>query len=347
MVGVPGIFAELSQRRATRLLSAALALVALACASAERPLVTLQDGRPLMGTVLQLTLVMEDAAGARAAADACFSLGAELEAALTTYDAASATSRMNASAGSGPFAAPPALARILADSQRLSRATGGVFDPTVGPLIALWSRAGESGRLPAAAAIAEARTHVGIERIGIDAAGRVTLAAGMAVNFGGIGKGWALDRMHELLAERGVTNALLDFGGSSWLALGAPTDAPAWRVLLRDGRGGYAGTVTLHDTSVSFSESFGESSEIEGRRYGHVIDPRTGWPSQAPLAGVALAADGATAEALTKALIVLGAPEGLAVVARMPGAEALVIDAAGGRHESPGFRRATAFDPLR
>ena len=86
-----------------------------------------------MGTVLQLTLVAEDGARARAAADACFALGAELEAVLTTYDPASATSRMNASAGSGPFAAPPALARILADSRRLSRATGGVFDPTVGP----------------------------------------------------------------------------------------------------------------------------------------------------------------------------------------------------------------------
>jgi len=299
-----------------------------------------------MGTVLQLTLVSDDAARARSAADACFALGAELEAVLTTYDAASATSRMNASAGSGPFAAPPALARILADSQRLSRATGGVFDPTVGPLIALWIRAGESGRLPATAAIAEARSRIGIERIAIDAAGHVTLAKGMAVNFGGVGKGWALDRMRELLTERGVANALLDFGGSSWLALGAPADAPAWRVLLRDGRGGYAGAITLRDTSVSFSESFGEWSEIEGRRYGHVIDPRSGWPIAEPLAGVALAADGASAEALTKALIVLGAPAGLAVVARMPGAEALVIDAAGELHESPGFRRATAFEPL-
>ncbi len=183
---------------------------------------------------------------------------------------------MNASAGSAPFAAPPALARILTDSQRLSRATGGVFDPTVGPLIALWIRAGESGRLPRAAAIAEARSRVGIERISIDAAGRVTLAKGMAVNFGGVGKGWALDRMRELLAARGIANALLDFGGSSWLALGAPADAPAWRVLLRDGRGGYAGAIALRDTSVSFSESFGEWSEIEGRRYGHVIDPAHG-----------------------------------------------------------------------
>ncbi len=346
MVGVPRLGSPLQERRITRLSALALAVVLCACAAAERNFVSVRDGRPLMGTLLQLTLVAADGPQAAAAADDCFALGAELEAVLTTYDPSSATSRMNASAGRGPFTAPPVLARILADSQALSRVTRGSFDPSVGPLIELWSAAGRSGRLPGAAEIAAARSRVGIERIAIDAAGRVSLAPGMAVNFGGIGKGWALDRMGELLAEHGIERALLDFGGSSWLALGAPADAPAWRVLLRDGRGGYAGTVTLRDTSVSFSESFGESSEIEGRRYGHVIDPRSGWPIQQPLAGVALATDGATAEALTKALLVLGPAEGLAVLASVPGAEGFAIDASGQRHESAGFRRASAFEPV-
>jgi thiamine biosynthesis lipoprotein len=299
-----------------------------------------------MGTLLQLTLVGPDAEGLREVSEECFAEVAALEAVLTTYDPASATSRMNAGAGSGPFPAPPALARILADSQRLARATRGSFDPTVGPLIVLWTQAGAAGRLPSAAELEAARSRVGIERVAIDATGRVTLAPGMAVNFGGVGKGWALDRVAEHLAERGVGRALLDFGGSSWLALGAPADADAWRVLLRDGRGGYAGTARLRDTSAAFSESFGAASEIAGRRYGHVIDPRTGWPLQEPLAAIALAPDGATAEALTKALLVLGPGEGLAVLATLPGAEGLVIDATGALHESPGFRRATGFAPL-
>jgi FAD:protein FMN transferase len=344
VVRVPGILTELSQRRVARILSAAL--LALGCAASAPPRTTLQDGRPLMGTVLQLTLVHANPSQARDAAEACFALGAALEAALTTYDASSATSRMNAQAGGGPFAAPPALARILADSQRLARETRGAFDPSVGPLIELWGAAARAGRLPTGREIAAARSRVGIGRISFADDGRVVLAPGMAVNFGGIGKGWALDRMGELLAERGVEDALLDFGGSSWLARGAPADAPAWRVLLRDGRGGYAGAIRLRDTSASFSESFGQWSEIEGRRFGHVIDPRTGWPIQQALAGVALARGGATAEALTKALIVLGPGEGLAVVAQTAGAEALVIDAEGARHESPGFRRATDFVPL-
>jgi thiamine biosynthesis lipoprotein len=298
-----------------------------------------------MGTVLQATVLAADPARAHAAAEACFALGAELEAVLTTWDAASATSRMNASAGTGPFAAPPHLARLLVESARLSRETGGTFDPSVGPLIELWSAAARAGRLPAQRDVDAARRRVGIERIRVDAAGNVVLEPGMAVNFGGVGKGFALDRMREELAARGIANALLDFGGSSWLALGAPDDAPAWRVLLRDGRGGFAGAVTLRDASASFSDSFGEWSEIEGRRLGHVIDPRTGWPIAEPRAGFAVARDGTTAEALTKALLVLGPAEALALVARVGGAEALVLDASGVRHESPGFRRATRFEP--
>jgi thiamine biosynthesis lipoprotein len=343
---VPGIVAELSQRRDARRLSAALAaaLALVACRGAPPALAVARDGRPLMGTLLQVTVLAADEARARAAADACFALGAELEAVLTTYDPASATSRMNAGAGAGPFAAPPALAQLLAESRRLARSTGGAFDPSVGPLIELWSAATRAGRLPAESAIAAARRRVGMERIRLDAAGRVWMEPGMAVNFGGVGKGFALDRMREALAAHGVANALFDFGGSSWLALGAPADAKAWRVLLRDGRGGFAGAATLRDASASFSESFGAWSEIEGRRLGHVIDPRTGWPIEQPLAGFAVAPDGATAEALTKALLVLGPAEALAVVARFEGAEALVIDAAGARHESPGFHRAVRFE---
>jgi FAD:protein FMN transferase len=348
VVRVPGVVTQLSQQREGRDLAAALAaaLLLLACSSAPEPLVTASDGRPLMGTVLQVTVLAADEASARAAAEGCFALGAELEAVLTTYDPASATSRMNASAGAGPFAAPPALAEILAESQRLAHATGGVFDPSVGPLIELWSAAARAGRLPPAGAIAAARRRVGIERIRIDGAGHVALEPGMAVNFGGVGKGFALDRMREALASRGVASALLDFGGSSWLALGAPSDAPAWRVLLRDGRGGFAGAVTLRDVSASFSDSFGEWHEIEGRRLGHVIDPRTGWPVPSPVVGFAVAPDGTTAEALTKALLVLDAEEAFAVAARL-GAEALVIDASGARHGTPGFIRTTRFEPAR
>jgi thiamine biosynthesis lipoprotein len=343
MGSVPRLVHELSGRQLARSLATSLAL--LLAGAAANAQTTFRDGRPLMGTVLQITLVHEDEAVAKAAAEACFAEGAALEAVLTTYDAESATSRMNAGAGS-PFRAPPALARILADSKRLHVATRGAFDVTVGPLIALWTEAGRSGQLPGAAELGAALRRVGSDRIVLGPEGAVMLEPGMGVDFGGVGKGFALDRMRERLAEHGITRALLDFGGSSWLALGAPEEGDAWRVLLRDGRGGFAGVVSLRDANLSFSESMAGSTEIEGRRYGHVIDPRSGWPLEVPVAGLALAGDGTTAEALSTALVVLGPERGLHVVAERADAEAMAIDAAGARHESPGFAEAAGFEPV-
>jgi thiamine biosynthesis lipoprotein len=315
MGSVPRHVQELSGRRLATALTASLALGLAAAADAQT---TVREGRPLMGTVLQVTLVHEDEGAARMAAEACFAEGAALEAELTTYDAESATSRMNASAGSGPFKAPPALAKILANSKQLHARTRGAFDVTVGPLIALWTEVGRAGRLPSAAELGAALRRVGSDRIVLGPEGVVMLEPGMHV----------------------------DFGGSSWLALGAPEDGDAWRVLLRDGHGGFAGVVSLRNASLSFSESMAGSTEIEGRRYGHVIDPRSGWPLEEPVAGVALAGDGATAEALSTALVVLGAERGLHVVAEMAGTEAMAIDASRVRHESPGFAEATDFEPV-
>jgi len=348
MGGLPRLLRQLPGRRLTlgcRAARAALLGVLLLGATPPSQAGTIRDGRELMGTLLQLTLVHEDETVARAAAEACFAEGAALEAVLTTYDPESATSRMNASAGGGPFQAPPPLARLLAESKQLTTATGGAFDVTVGPLIELWTEAGRAGKLPGASAIAATLRRVGSDRIVLGPDGIVMLAPGMRVNFGAVGKGFALDRMAERLAEHGVTRGLLDFGGSSWLALGAPEGGEAWRVLLRDGRGGFSGVVSLRNTSLSFSEGMAGVSEIEGRRYGHVIDPRSGWPLEEAVAVAVLAADGTTAEALSTALVVLGAEAGLGV-ARTAGAEALVIDAAGARHPSAGFEAATHFEPV-
>jgi thiamine biosynthesis lipoprotein len=291
-----------------------------------------------MGTLLDVRLEARSEAEGRAILDACFARVAELEAILTTFDPASAVSRMNASAGRGPFAVPAEVGRIVRDAQRFTALTDGVFDVSVGPLIDLWEEASRRGALPAAARLEEARARVGAARIAVAEDDRsVTLAAGMSVNFGGFGKGWALDRVRELLDARGVENAYLDFGGSSLLALGRPRDAADWRVAIPDGRGGVAGVLALRDESASISESFGHFSVIEGRRYGHVIDPRSGWPVDGHALALAVTRDGAAAEALTKALLVLPAAEGLALVASRAEAEALVIEASGAWRATPGL----------
>jgi len=303
---------------------------------------TLRDGRYQMGTVLEITLEAADPARGRQVLEDCYALGARLEHIFTTYDAASPTSRMNVRAGT-PFAAPPELVRLLRDARRFGVLTHGAFDVSVGPLIRLWRGAAQRDRWPTPGEIAAARARVGVERIRIGANGSVTLDPGMAVNFGGLAKGWALDRMGELLRERDIQRALLDFGGSSLLALGAPEGEPGWRILV-GADGGPIGVVTLRDQSLSVSASLGQASEVAGHRLGHVIDPQSGLPIEEARQAVVSAPDGARAEALSTALLVLPIKDGLARVEEQAGVEAWVQRAGQAPLQSGGFLRATSFE---
>jgi thiamine biosynthesis lipoprotein len=213
-------------------------------------------------------------------------------------------------------------------------------------LVRLWTEAGRSDTLPTPEALAAARGRVGASGIVVDG-GRAGLArAGMSLDLGGLAKGWALDRAGEILRRRGVTRALLSFGQSSLLALGHPPAGEGWRVLVRDPRGDYAGVVSLRDLRLSVSGSFGASSVIQGRRFGHVLDPRSGWPLTRAAQAVVLAPNGALAEALGKALLVLKPEESLALLASLEGVEGLLIGEGGDLARSGGFDAATSWQPL-
>ncbi|MFI5315726.1 MAG: FAD:protein FMN transferase [Myxococcota bacterium] len=176
------------------------------------------------------------------------------------------------------------------------------------------------------------------------AAGSVELReAGAALDFGGVAKGWALDRVCESFRAAGVTRALLSFGESSIAAIGAAPGRDGWGIALAGPAGGVAGSLELRDESLSVSGSLGQFVEIGGHRYGHVIDPRTGRPLERALVAAALAANGARAEALSKALLILGEREGIALVESLPGAQGILLDAAGAQFETAGWRAATHF----
>jgi thiamine biosynthesis lipoprotein len=334
-------------RGARRSVALLAGVAAAACAGpAEVAPVTLSDGRYAMGTVLEVTLVGSDADALARARDALFARVAELDALLSSHDEASDVSRLNRAAGRGPIDVDPVVADVLRDSIALSGLTRGSFDVTVGPLVALWTRAGERGVLPTPAALARARDRVGPERVTIDAEGKVALAAGTALNLGGVAKGFALDRVRPLLRSHGVSAALLNFGQSSTWAVGAPPDGPGWRLLARAPAGGFAGVLSLRDRALSVSGSLGQSTEIEGRRYGHVLDPRSGEPLMRPREALVVAPSATLAEALSKALLVLGEVEGLALVAAQAECEGLLLDADGRRFATPGWREATGFESI-
>ena len=338
------------RRRAAAALAAGLAAALhLACAApppARGPALLASDGRYAMGTVLEITLAAPRDAESAARLDALFAAVEALEAKVSNWRPESDVSRVNAAAGGAPVAVDPAVADLLARCVDATRTTRGTFDVTVGPLVQLWREAGRRGAPPSESELADARTRVGSGLLRVDPEhARVGLARpGMSIDVGGVAKGLALDVAAERLPPGAP--ALLSFGQSSLRAVGAPPGAAGWRILLRRPDEGFAGILTLRDQALSVSGSLGQWTEIGGRRYGHVIDPRSGLPLERRLEAAVLAPDATQAEFLSKALLLLGEGEGIALLESLPGVEGWLADDTGREWTTRGFERAVAFERL-
>ncbi len=311
------------------------------------PLHVVGDGRYLMGTVLDVTLLGDEPEALRMHLEWVFDQVAEIEKIASRHLEDSELSRFNAAAGEPPRAGySPHLRALLVQSVDGGRRTGGAFDVTVGPLVALWWDAVGHEAWPSDAALTEARERVGFGAIVIDDAGAVGLARrGSAVDFGGIAKGYALDVVKAGLAERGVDRGLLDFGGSSVWALGLAPDGGPWRLEV-DAReeGGPARVLALVDRALSVSSSLGESSMIGDRRVGHVIDPRSGLTIDAPRTSVAIGRSATEAEMWSTALLVLDARAGVSRASTAASVETWVRFETGDVAATDGFDRYWALE---
>jgi len=325
----------------------ALLLTLSACRTLSAPSSgSVVDGRYVMGTALEITLAGVSPGQGQRTLEDLFAIAERLDALMTVYDSRSQISGLNRAAGQGPQTVDPEVFGLLRLARAYAGLTGGSFDVTVGPLVELWIEAAVADVPPTSAEIDRARARVGSDRIRLHSDGRVELAGdGTTVDLGGIAKGYALDRMLPLLRERGVRGALLNFGQSSAFAVGAPADAPGWRLLVRGPSDEILGVITLADQALSISSSFGHWIEIAGRRYGHVIDPRSGRPLTRPMQAHIVAPEAALAEALSKALLILPPEEGIALVAGQPGCEGMLLDADARVLRTPGWDRVTRWAP--
>lgn len=286
--------------------------VALACAvwGTVASAAEYRVGRPVMGTVLQVTVCAADGATARRLAEAALREAQHWDDVLTTWRPEGELARLNRVAGQGPTKVGPDLLAALGHMRALFSATGGAFDPAVGRAVDRWRGAVPGPALPKASNLQEALAISGDQ---------VSLQRGSALDAGGIGKGIAVDAMISLLRRAGATAAFIDFGGSSLHALGgSPDDPEGWTVVASGlGPGEILGTIVLRDASLSTSRSSGP-----GDLAGPIVDPRDGAPIPAGRLATVLAADGTSADAWSTALVVLGF-EGLEK-AKQNGVEALV-----------------------
>lgn len=302
-----------------------------------------------MGTLLDIALFTKDQEEGKKVLRRCFQEARRLEALFSAYDEESGLSRLNRQAGLGPVEVEEDLFTILSVSLDLSQRTGGAFDPTIGPLLDLWQRAVEQGRSPERSALQKTLSLVGVSRIRLLPGRRVTLCEkGMRLDLGGIGKGYAVDQIIDGLKKEGIRKAFINFGLSSLSALGSPPGAEAWPILIRDFHdGGFAGRLDLKNLALSASGTFGRSLDIGGKRYGHLIDPRSGFPLDRPAIGIALAPTATEAEALSSALLVLGPKEGLLMIERSPAGEGFYLEPPQTIWVTPGIGRRIPFEAAR
>jgi thiamine biosynthesis lipoprotein len=205
--------------------------------------------------------------------------------------------------------------------------TQGVLDPTALPLIRLWNYKADTPRIPATQEIDAARARVGWKKVQ-RAPGKVFLPeAGMALDFGGFGKEYAVDIAAQIAADHGVPSALVDFG-HDLRAVGAPPGRPAWHIGLEDPKnpGSSAGSMAIVGKGVASSGDYIRRCVIDGKRYGHIIDPRTGWPvANGCLQATVVAASCLQAGVLSTTAFVLGVPKGIEFVQACPGAEGMIV----------------------
>jgi len=275
-----------------------------------------EDSRVSMGCLYSVVVYGSDLARLREAAAAALDEVDRIDRLMSNYKNDSELSRVNREAAKAPVKVDPELFDFIAECLRYSRESEGAFDITVGPLMKAWGFFRGEGRMPGEAELAEARSRVGYRRVILNQKDGTIFfdRAGVELDLGGIAKGYAVDRAVAVLKRCGVTIALLSAGGSTIYALGAPPGKPAWEIEVQDPveRDKIATRVRLKDRALSVSGSYEKFFELNGERYSHVMDPRTGRPVQGVLSVAVVTDDGTSGDALDNVFYVLGAERGRA-----------------------------------
>jgi thiamine biosynthesis lipoprotein len=332
----------------TRLVSLALGLILilLPCNlfARDAPRKRYEFSLPRMGTIFRIELYSTDDATASKAAEAAFARAEELEQIMSDYREDSELMRLAREGASVPFPVSNDLYDVLAKSIRISQLSHGAFDVTVGPLVELWRKVRRTGRFPDASELMRAKALVDYRNIELDAARRTVFLkrAGMKLDLGAIGKGYAADHMLALLQSRGIRQAVVVAGGE--VAVGAPPPGKAgWKVAI-DTADTEAGnppcTLLLHDAAVSTSGDSKQFVEVNGKRYSHVIDPSTGIALEGLSSTTVVAKDAATTDALGTALSILPVQDGIRLAQSLPGVAVYMVRRAGNgwaRYASRGF----------
>jgi thiamine biosynthesis lipoprotein len=284
---------------------------------------------PHMGTMFKIILYAPDETAAKRAAQTAFERIAALDAIMSDYRPNSELMQLCRKAGGDPVPVNEALFYVLSRAQEVSRLSEGAFDVTVGPVVRLWRRARKTQQLPDSQKLAQARALVGYQNVRLDHKARTVqlLKSGMQLDLGGIAKGYAADEALRKLEENGITRALVAAGGDIAVSK-PPPGREGWTIgiaPLEDPNQKPSRYLFLHDAAVSTSGDAEQYVEIDGKRYSHIVDPRTGIGLVGRQSVTVVARHGIDADSLTKVVSVLGPERGLAIIDGLDGVAAFVV----------------------
>jgi thiamine biosynthesis lipoprotein len=281
-----------------------------------------------MGTFFSIVAYGSSTACLEEATSEAFQVIDRLDQQMSHYKPDSELCAINRMAHGEKVAVTPELFGLLEDSIRYSEETNGAFDITVGPLMKSWGFFRGWGRRPSPAELAEALQKIGYRHIKLDAATQTVKfdRPGIELDLGAIGKGYAVDRVVEVLRSAGIGQALISSGTSSIFALGAPPGEEGWKVSLCHplDRTKSACVLQLHNLSLSVSGEYEKSFELEGRIYSHIIDPRSGEPLENMLMTVVIAPFNTQSDALSTSFFVAGIKQSHAYLEQHPDLTAII-----------------------
>ncbi len=283
-----------------------------------------------MGLPFRIVLYAPDEPTAEAAARAAFDRIRQLNAILSDYEDDSELSRLSRTAGSGQAVkVSDELWLVLKRAQKLAERTDGAFDVTVGPVVSLWRKARREKKLPEAARLAQALQAIGHKKLRLDSRRHTVqlLAPHMRLDLGAIAKGYAADEALKVLRRRGITRALVAGGGDMALG-GPPLGRKGWRIEippLDTTNAPPARFVLVADAGLATSGDLFQHVEIGGKRYSHIVDPRTGIGLTDHSLVTVIAPDGITADSLATAVSVLGSERGKKLIENTKGAAVQIV----------------------
>jgi thiamine biosynthesis lipoprotein len=268
-------------------------------------------------------------AEASSAAEAAFARAEKLEQIMSDYRAESELALLMRHGNAAPFPVSSDLYNVLAKSLWASELSRGYFDVSIGPLVDLWRSARKDGHLPDPGEITKAKALVDYRNIELDPVHHTVFLkrAGMKLDLGAIGKGYAADQMLAVLQSQGIHHALVVAGGEV-ITSEPPPGSSGWKVRIdtADSDAGVAPcTLLLNGYAVSTSGDEHQFLEAHGHRYSHIINPRTGWALEGKSSTTVIARDSTTADALATAFSTMSVSDGIRVAQSLPGVSALWV----------------------